>query len=72
MTKEKITLENNLALVNSVQVIEGFSKFTRPSKPILSVSMALGSSMGLLFVGIIIAFKSIRRLLRMADAKQKA
>ena len=26
LTKEKITLQNNLALVNSVQVIEGFFK----------------------------------------------
>ena len=31
LTKEKITLQNSLALANSVQVVEGFSRFERPS-----------------------------------------
>jgi len=71
LTKEKITLENNLALVNSVQVIEGFTIFEKPSSPKLSVSLISGSVVGLLFVSLLIAFKSIRKILSMADAARK-
>ena len=73
LTKEKITMQNELELVNSVQVIEGFTKYERPVRPRLSVSLISGSFVGLVFVSILIAFKSIRRILQMADAaKQKA
>jgi hypothetical protein len=73
LTKERLTLQNNLELVNSVQVIEGFTKYERPVRPRLSVSLISGSFVGLVFVSILIAFKSIRKILRMADsAKQKA
>lgn len=68
LTKEKINLQNGLALSSSVHVIEGFSKFQRPSSPKLSISMIAGSFVGLFFVGALIAFKSIRRLVKMADA----
>lgn len=71
LTKEKLTLQNDLEIVNSVQVIEGFNKFERPTKPKLSLSVASGALIGLLFVGFIIGFKSIRKLLRMADAVKK-
>jgi hypothetical protein len=73
LTKDKITLQNSLELANSVQVIEGFTKYQRPVRPRLSVSLISGSFVGLLFVTILIAFKSVRKVLRMADAaKQKA
>ena len=68
LTKEKLTLENNRALVNSVQVIEGFSQFGVPSSPKLAVALASGSTIGLIFVGLLLAIKSIRKLLRMAEA----
>jgi hypothetical protein len=71
LTKEKITLENSLALVNSVQVIEGFTVFEKPTSPRLSVSLISGSLVGLTFVSVLIAFKSIRKLLRMADAAKE-
>jgi hypothetical protein len=71
LTKEKLTLQNNLEVINSVHVIEGFSQFDRPSSPQLSVSLVSGSLVGLFFVGCLIAFKSIRRLLRMADAAKQ-
>lgn len=71
LTKERITLQNNLALVNSVQVIEGFTKFDRPTNPKLSVSLIAGAMIGLFISGIFIAFKSIRKLLRMADAAKQ-
>jgi hypothetical protein len=73
LTKERINLQNNLELVNSVQVIEGFTKYERPVRPKLSLSLISGSFVGLVFVSILIAFKSVRRILRMADAaKQRA
>lgn len=73
LTKERINLQNNLELANSVQVIEGFTKYERPVRPRLSISLISGSFVGLVFVSILIAFKSIRKILRMADAaKQKA
>jgi hypothetical protein len=68
LTKERINLRNNLELANSVQVIEGFTKYERPVRPRLSVSLVSGSFVGLIFVSILIAFKSIRKVLRMADA----
>lgn len=71
LTKEKISLENKLALVNSVQIIEEFTPFQRPSSPQLSVSLASGCSIGLFFVGVLIAFKSLRRILRMAEAAKQ-
>jgi LPS O-antigen subunit length determinant protein (WzzB/FepE family) len=67
LTKEKLNLQNSLELVNSVQVIEGFTQFERPTRPHLSISLISGSLIGLFFVGILIAFKSIRKLLKMAD-----
>ena len=72
LTKEKINLQNSLVLVNSVQVIEGFTKFDRPTKPKLSISLVVGSVLGLFAVALLIAFKSIRKLLRMADAAKQA
>ncbi len=71
LKEKKLTYQNSLALSNSVQVIEGFTKFENPTKPKLSISLAAGSFIGLVFVGILIAYKSIRKLLRIADAAKK-
>lgn len=68
LTKEKLTLETERELINSVQVIEGFSQFGEPSSPKLAVALASGSTIGLIFVGILLGIKSIRKLLSMADA----
>jgi hypothetical protein len=67
LTKERISLENSLALVNSVQVIEGFTPFQKPTKPKLSISLISGATIGLVFVLIFLGLKSIRKLLQMAD-----
>lgn len=72
LTKERITLQNALELVRSVQIIEGFSNVGSPTKPKLFVSMASGASIGLVLVGALIVFKSIRKLLRMADAAKQS
>lgn len=68
LTKEKLTLMNTRELANSVQVIEGFAQFEEPSSPKLAVALASGSTIGLFFVAILLAIKSVRKLLRMADA----
>lgn len=68
LTKEKINLENNLELVNSVQVINSFTKFDKPIWPKKSVSMVAGATFGLFLVGLLIAFKSIRKLVKFAEA----
>ena len=73
LTKEKINLQNQFILANSVQVIEGFTAFETPSKPKLSISLVAGAGIGLVFVAFVIAFKSIRTVFRLADAsKQRA
>ncbi|HEX6224479.1 MAG TPA: hypothetical protein VFZ52_08715 [Chryseolinea sp.] len=71
LTKEMINLQNSLALANSVQVIEGFTKFERPVSPKLSLSIVGGSIVGLFAVGALITFKSIRKLLKLADAAKE-
>jgi hypothetical protein len=67
--EKRITMENELRLANSVQVIQGFTKFRGQSSPLLSVSLVAGSTVGLVFQGLLIAFKSIRRILHIAATK---
>jgi len=67
LTKEKLTLQNSLALVKSVQVVEGFSRFERPSAPKLSLSLIAGSFVGLFFVAALIVIKSVRKVLQLAE-----
>ncbi len=68
LTQEREALEEKLALINSVEVVEGFTEFEKPIWPKKSVSLAAGATLGLFLVGIMIAFKSIRKLVRFAEA----
>jgi hypothetical protein len=72
LTREKIKYQNDLELVNSVQLLEGFTRFDKPVKPLLSLSLIAGSSTGILLVVIFLVFKSIRKLLRMEEADRSA
>lgn len=72
LTREKIKYQNDLELVNSVQLLEGFTRFDKPVKPLLSLSLVAGSSMGILLVVIFLVFKSVRKLLRMEEASRSA
>ncbi|HEY5746426.1 MAG TPA: Wzz/FepE/Etk N-terminal domain-containing protein [Chryseolinea sp.] len=72
LTREKIKYQNDLELVNSVQLLEGFTRFDKPVKPLLSLSLVAGSSMGILLVIVFLVFKSIRKLLRMEEAARPA
>ncbi|MEQ9412554.1 MAG: Wzz/FepE/Etk N-terminal domain-containing protein [Cyclobacteriaceae bacterium] len=67
LNKERINLQNALELVNSVQIVEGFTQFDKPIWPKKSVSLAAGATLGLFLVGLMIAFKSIRKLVRFAE-----
>jgi hypothetical protein len=68
LTKERINLQNSLALANSVQVIEGFTPFERPVSPKLSISLASGAVLGVVGASIVLFIKTIRRLLKFVDA----
>lgn len=67
LSKERGGFVMALETVNSVQVVEGFTQFDKPIWPKKSVSLAAGATLGLFLVGIMIAFKSIRKLVRFAE-----
>lgn len=69
LSKEKISLRNALETVNSVQVVEGFIIFNKPSGPKLSISLAAGLSVGLFLAGIAIVFNGIRSVVKLSEEK---
>lgn len=69
LTKEKLSLEKELSLISNAQVVEGFTQYLHPAKPNRIISLAAGSSLGLIFVGMLIAFKWIRKMARWAQTK---
>jgi len=69
LNKERTNLQNSLETINSIQLVEGFTVFERPVSPRLSLSLAGGASLGLVFVGAVIAFKLIRKMLNFSKEK---
>lgn len=69
LNKEKINLQNQLEIVNSIQVVEGFTVFEKPISPKLSISLSAGASFGLFFVALIIGFKSLRKIVSLSEEK---
>jgi accessory gene regulator protein AgrB len=69
LNKEKINLQNQLEIVNSIQVVEGFTVFEKPIGPKLSISLSAGASFGLFFVILIIGFKSLRKIVSLSEEK---
>lgn len=69
LNKEKISLQNQLEIVNSIQVVEGFTVFEKPISPKLSISLSAGASFGLFFVALIIGFKSLRKIVSLSEEK---
>ncbi|MEQ8304034.1 MAG: Wzz/FepE/Etk N-terminal domain-containing protein [Cyclobacteriaceae bacterium] len=67
LTRQKGEYEKEFLEANSVQLVEGFTQFDKPVWPKKSVSLAAGATLGLFLVGIMIAFKSIRKLVRFAE-----
>ena len=71
LTDKKVQYENSLQLINSVQLVEGFAKFEKESKPKLLTSILGGSILGLLIIGAVIVLKGIRKLLSLAETSNK-
>lgn len=71
LTEKKLEFENQLAISSSVHLIEGFSVFKHHASPKLLAALASGAFLGLFAVGVLIAFKSIRRMLQIAEKHQK-
>ncbi|MEQ8363088.1 MAG: Wzz/FepE/Etk N-terminal domain-containing protein [Cyclobacteriaceae bacterium] len=67
LSKERGGLVMALETANSVQVVESFTQFDKPIWPKKSVSLAAGATLGLFLVSLMIAFKSIRKLVRFAE-----
>jgi len=69
LNKEKINLQNELEIVNSIQVVEGFTVFEKPISPKLSISLSAGASFGLFIVALILGFKSLRKIVSLSEEK---
>ena len=71
LNKEIINLQNSLEIVNSIQVIEGFTVFNNPTSPKLTIAFSIGVFLGFFFVAIFIAFKAIRAIWRLPNEASK-
>jgi len=71
LSEEKLKYQNDLEVVNSVQIVEGFTRFEKPVSPNKAISLAAGATLGLFFVGALLAFKSIRKIVRLAEENEK-
>jgi hypothetical protein len=69
LNKEQINYRNALELVNSIQLVEGFTISEKPSSPKLLVSLAAGTFLGFILAFGFIAFKSLRKLVELSQAK---
>jgi len=69
LTKERTNLQNSLETINSIQLIEGFTLFEMPVSPSLLLSLSAGASLGLFLVGVVIAFKVIRKMLNFSQKR---
>jgi len=69
LTTDVINYRNALSINNSIQVIEGFTEFKNAKKPNKVIALAGGASMGLLFITLLLAFKTIRKFIAIAERK---
>jgi uncharacterized protein involved in exopolysaccharide biosynthesis len=49
--------------------VEGFTPFEKPVSPTLLLSLAAGASLGLFLVGVVIAFKVFRKMLKFSQER---
>ena len=69
LNKEQIGYKNSLELVNSIQLVEGFTVYNKPVSPKLSISLVAGATFGLFMVALLIGFKSLRKIVRLSEEK---
>ncbi|MCW5910435.1 MAG: hypothetical protein KIT62_05145 [Cyclobacteriaceae bacterium] len=64
LSKEQINYKNALELVNSIQLVEGFTAFEKPAKPKLSISLIIGFAGGLFLAFCFIGVKWVRQVIK--------
>jgi uncharacterized protein involved in exopolysaccharide biosynthesis len=69
LNKEQINYKNGLELVNSIQLVEGFTIYKKPVSPKLSISLTAGASIGVFFVLTLIAIKGLRKIVELSEEK---
>ena len=69
LNKEQLNYKNALELVNSIQLVEGFTIYNKPVSPKLSISLAAGASVGMFFMLAILGFKSLRKIIQLSEEK---
>lgn len=69
LSKEQIEYKNGLELVNSIQLVEGFTIYKKPVSPKLSISLAAGASIGVFFVLTLTAIKGLRKIVELSEEK---
>jgi uncharacterized protein involved in exopolysaccharide biosynthesis len=69
LSKEQIEYKNGLELVNSIQLVEGFTIYKKPVSPKLSISLTAGASIGVFFVLTLIAIKGLRKIVELSEEK---
>jgi hypothetical protein len=72
LSKESIGYKQALELSDNVQLISGFTAFSKPIWPRKSVAVAIGCLIGLALAGLVIIFRSIVRGIENYDAKKPA
>jgi hypothetical protein len=70
LTREMLKYQNDLALVNNIQLIQGFTNFNKPISPKLSISLASGASLGIFLIVLLIAIKGFQKMVGLANEKQ--
>lgn len=69
LSELKIEFIQSLELFNSIQLIEGFTPFKKPSSPKLSIALLIGFTLGLLSA---IGILTLKELMRLAFSKRDA
>ena len=69
LNKEQINYKNALELVNSIQLVEGFTVYNKPVSPKLSISLVAGASIGIFFVLALLGVKSLRKIVQLSEEK---
>ncbi len=67
--RQKIRYEQELALMNGVQLVDGFTSFKKPASPKLLKSIVVGFAIGLFFAFGIVVFLELRSYLRKIDTE---
>jgi len=69
LNKEKIGYQNGLELVNSVQLVEGFTAYNKASFPKLSFSLTGGALLGVIIISIVLGYKALLSVVEFSKRK---